>query len=150
MKTRNLILFLLSSLIAACSDTAYIESHDVNPLGWDKDSVLAYSLVVPDTVENYDILLHLRHTDNYPYQNMWLFLGETDSLITDTIEFYLADDRGIWLGDRGNGHISMPVLYESSIRFQQLGERHLYIRHGMRTPLLPGITDLSVEVKRTK
>ena len=127
-----------------------MESRNINPLGWDKDSLLAYSFVVPDTVENYDILLHLRHLDNYPYQNMWLFLGETDSLITDTIEFYLADDRGMWLGNRGNGHISMSVLYESSIRFEQLGERHLYIRHGMRRALLPGVSDLSVEVKRTK
>ncbi|MBO7502054.1 MAG: gliding motility lipoprotein GldH [Paludibacteraceae bacterium] len=150
MKTRNLILLLLSSLIASCTGSYYMESRNINPLGWDKDSLLAYSFVVPDTVENYDILLHLRHLDNYPYQNMWLFLGETDSLITDTIEFYLADDRGMWLGNRGNGHISMSVLYESSIRFEQLGERHLYIRHGMRRALLPGVSDLSVEVKRTK
>jgi len=146
MRTRQIVLLLSSCLMVACSDAVYIGSHDVDPTGWSEDSVLAYHFDIKDTTCRYDVLIHLRHLDNYPYQNMWLFIGETDSTISDTIEFYLADDRGIWLGNHGNGHISMPVLYEQDYRFSHLGPQQLYIRHGMRDSLLRGVSDISVEV----
>ena len=94
--------------------------------------------------------IYVRHTDRYPYQNMWLFMGSSDSVVTDTIEFYLADDRGIWLGNRGNGHISMPIIYATNYRFDTLGTYSIYVRHGMRTSQLPGITDITLEVKACK
>ena len=76
---------------------------------WQIDSVAHFEYAITDTDNDYRMLVYVRHTERYPYQNMWLFVG--DSLHRDTIEFYLADDRGKWLGNKHHGFIEMPVLF---------------------------------------
>lgn len=111
--------------------------------------MLSFTIAPEDTTAAYDILLHVRHTNCYPYQNMWFFVtretGEWQQ--TDTLEFYLADDRGAWLGNGKNGLISMPVLYDTQVRFGS-DTMHLHIRQGMRDSLLQGMQDVGVEVTR--
>jgi len=146
MTVKNLVLIVLSSLVlSACnSKTLYSEYQSVDLTGWSMDSVYTFAVPVTDTVNAYDVILHVRHTDSYPYQNMWLFVN--DGAKTDTIEFYLADDRGQWLG---NGHslIDMPVLYRENIVFQD-SIYTIHIQQGMRDILLPGVSDIGVEIVR--
>ena len=147
MKTRTILLLLSSLLVAACTHrTVWSEFRPTDEDGWDKDSVLVYTFPIADTLADYDILLHIRHTGQYPYQNMWLFLNDD----RDTVEFYLADDHGRWLGNRGNGHISMPVLLEHRIRFPQTGPHTISLRHGMRQEKLKGVTAVGVEVRKSE
>lgn len=113
-------------------------------LGWHQDSVLDFRFDVEDTLSTYQILINVRHTENYSYQNMWLFADN------DTIEFYLADDRGRWLGNGHNGYIEMPVLYEQAYRFAHSGEHTIRIRHAMRDSLLEGISDMGVKVVKNE
>ena len=94
----------------------------------------------------YSIIVYIRHNGRYPYQNMWLFTG--DSFYRDTIEFYLADDLGQWLGDRHHGFVEMPVLLEDNKHFADTGAYYLEIQHGMRDTLLRGVTDVGVEIIR--
>ena len=136
------MLLLAAGLFACTGKPRYLEFRRVDENGWDKDSVLSYVFDADDTTD-YDILIHVRHTDRYPYQNMWLFVGDGD-----TIEFYLADDYGRWLGEKGMHHINMPVLYEHAYRFDSTGTHTLNIRHGMRQDLLQGITDVGVEIRQ--
>ena len=63
-------------------------------------------------------------------------------------EFYLADDRGQWLGDKHYGFIEMPVLIEQNYHFPDTGRYYMAIQHGMRDSLLRGVTDIGVEIKR--
>lgn len=112
--------------------------------GWHQDSVLEFRFDVEDTLSTYQILINIRHTENYSYQNMWLFAD------SDTIEFYLADDRGRWLGNGHNGYIEMPVLYEAAYLFERSGEQTMRIQHGMRDSLLSGISDVGVKVVKNK
>ena len=113
--------------------------------GWHMDSLPRFDYTITDKDAAYSILVYVRHTERYPYQNMWLFI-QPDSLHRDTIEFYLADDRGQWLGDKHNGFIEMPVLYESNYHYPDTGHYSLVIQHGMRDSLLRGITDVGVEI----
>lgn len=108
------------------------------------DSVVRFDYAITDTATDYSVLVYVRHTERYPYQNMWLFLG--DSTHRDTIEFYLADDRGQWLGDRRHGFIEMPVLYEESVHYPDTGFYYMEIVHGMRDSLLRGVMDVGMEV----
>lgn len=118
--------------------------------GWHKDSLVGFSFTVTDTTASYDILLNVRHTEMYPYQNLWLFLGGSRQLLNDTIEFYLADDRGVWLGTGHNGHITMPVLYEQGYHFSHAGEQTIYVTHGMRCDYLRGVTDVGIEIRKNE
>lgn len=136
-------------LLASCRQgIVYSAFSTMESEEWHIDSVARFEFPVADTTIDYRILVYVRHTECYPYQNMWLFLG--DSLHRDTIEFYLADERGNWLGDRHHGFIEMPVLYEERKHYPDTGTYLLEIQHGMRDTVLRGITDIGVEVVKTE
>ena len=79
---------------------------------------------------------------------MWLFVDNNRH--RDTIEFYLADDRGQWLGEKQHGFIEMPVLLEENIHFPDSGTYHIEIQHGMRDSLLRGVSDIGLEIYRNE
>ena len=150
LRTMNKYIFLILCLgLVACGPrVAYSSFTECTDAQWNADSIVTFSFSVPDTVNEYDILLHVRHTDNYPYQNMWLFVQEgyaDQQPLGDTIEFYLADERGRWLGD-GRTRITMPVLYREGIRFPHAGEYRIAVQQGMRTESLRGVTEVGIEV----
>ena len=142
MKSKIMLLF--SILVLTSCDNQIVYSHyEPTPLsGWHKDSVYTYDFSVEDTVSSYQVIVNFRHTDFYPYQNMWLFVNN------DTIEFYLADDRGKWLGKGRNGIINMPVLYEDSIRFTNRGVNTISVQHAMRDSLLRGVSDVGITIRK--
>lgn len=113
---------------------------------WHIDSIAKFDYTIADTSADYTMLIHVRHTERYPYQNIYLFLE--DDTQRDTIAFFLADDRGNWLGDSHNGFIEMSVSYGEHKHFPDTGTYHLSIQHGMRDSLLRGVTDVGLEIKR--
>ena len=139
-----LLLVLTATLTACHRDLVYSRFVPVPSDQWHMDSAVRYDYTITDTQTNYRMLVYVRHTERYPYQNMWLFVG--DSLHRDTIEFYLADDRGQWLGDRHHGFIEMPVLLEENYHFADTGAYYMEIAHGMRDTLLRGVTDIGLEI----
>ena len=111
------------------------------------DSVAHFDYTITDAQSAYRMLIYVRHTEKYPYQNMWLFVN--DEFQGDTIEFYLADERGRWLGDKQHGFIEMPVLFEENKHFTDTGTYHMTIQHGMRDSVLHGITDVGIEILKS-
>lgn len=136
-------------LISACStDIVYSRFSPFPSRDWHVDSVQHFDYTIADTSASYRMIVYVRHTERYPYQNMWLFIG--DSSRQDTIEFYLADDRGRWLGDLHHGFIEMPVLYETEKHFPDTGMYRLTVQHGMRDSVLRGISDVGLEIVKSE
>ena len=125
-------------------DIVYSQFVSIPSEKWQIDSVAHFEYAITDTDNDYRMLVYVRHTERYPYQNMWLFVG--DSLHRDTIEFYLADDRGKWLGNKHHGFIEMPVLLEENYHFADTGKYFLTVQHGMRDSILRGVTDIGLEI----
>ena len=130
------------------NDIVYSQFASIPSEKWHVDSVVNFDYTIADTNVNYQTLVYVRHTERYPYQNMWLFIDNDQH--RDTIEFYLADDRGQWLGDKHHGFIEMPVLLEENQHFADTGTYHIAIQHAMRDSLLRGITDIGVEVIKSE
>jgi len=138
------ILIALATLCGCRNNILYSHFVPVSTEKWHMDSVLRFDYTVTEADLHAQMLLYVRHTERYPYQNLWLFLG--DSLRRDTIEFYLADDRGQWLGDKHHGFIEMPVLIEENRHFSDTGSYYLEVQHAMRDTVLRGITDIGLEI----
>lgn len=140
-------LLLVGLAFTSCrSDIVYSHFSSIPSAQWHVDSVLNYDYTIEDTASNYQLLLHVRHTEQYPYQNMWLFVENGQH--SDTIEFYLADARGQWLGNKHHGFIEMPVLLEETYQYPDTGSYHISIQQGMRDSILRGITDVGVEIHK--
>jgi len=143
---------LISLVTVSCSgNDIYFQYDSVNPKGWSKDSLYGFDIPVTDTVALYNVYVNIRNRGEYPYQNLWLFLTKItpDSVESkDSIECYLADQRGKWLGKGLGSILEMPVLYQQKVRFKSSGIYHYKIVHGMRDSLLSGINDIGIRVEK--
>ena len=147
VKGYGLLVMGLLMLLTSCSkDTVYSQFVPISSGEWAVDSVASFDYTITDNSVDYQMVVYVRHTERYPYQNMWLFIG--DGQHQDTIEFYLADDRGQWLGNKHHGFIEMPVLYETAKHFPDTETYTLTIQHGMRDSLLRGVMDIGLEIQR--
>ena len=143
-------LFVL--FFVSCQRPSYTAQYDLPVTGWHQDSVLTYTVPVTDTIGYYDVQLLVRTDNNYPYQNLWLFVSEyrDSTLITcDTVECMLADDRGRWLA-RGNTYHDLPLLYTAHHRFPRTGNYTYTIRQGMREETLHGVRSMGVVLLKDK
>ncbi len=150
MKIKIAILSLFIGFLASCGNrTTYSEFLTIPHSGWQADSAVVFTFTVTDTVAAYNLILHVRHTQQYPYQNMWMFVESTNPLTanTDTIEFYLADQRGQWLGNGWGNLREMPVLYQHKVVFPVSGEYTYRVYQGMRDECLRGINDIGLSVE---
>lgn len=147
------ILYLLLIVLSAGAFTScrhnivYSEFISIPSGEWYSDMLPQFDYTITDKDADYRMLIYVRHTEQYPYQNMWLFVKDNKGH-RDTIEFYLADDRGRWLGDKHHGFIEMPVLFEEQYHFPDTGKYYLAIQHGMRDSALRGVMDIGVEIQR--
>ena len=144
----TILLFALAVLsFSSCrKDIVYTRFYSIPSAKWHIDSLIRFDYPIENADMDYRMLIYVRHTERYPYQNMWLFVN--DGSYCDTIEFYLADDRGQWLGNKHHGFVEMPVLLEETKHFPDCGMYHLSVQHGMRDTLLRGVTDIGVEIIR--
>jgi len=146
---KKIYTFILSvivvSLTACTQDIVYSQFSPISSGEWHVDSTARFTYTIDDTQLDYRMVIYVRHTERYPYQNMWLFVNNGEK--NDTIEFYLADDRGRWLGDKHHGFIEMPVLLESNKQFPDTGIYTMQISHGMRDSILRGVMDVGLEIR---
>ena len=145
---------LISLFALACtSNDVYFQYRSVNSKGCNKDSLYTFDIPINDTTATYNVYVNVRNRGEYPYQNLWLFLSKTnpDKIQTrDSIECYLADQRGKWLGSGIGSILEMPVIYQQNIRFKSVGTYHYKIVQGMRDSILTGINDIGMRVEKIR
>lgn len=152
MMNKILWVIFISLLTVSCNHKdVYLQYHTIVPEGWSKDSIYTFDIPITDTNANYNVFVNIRNRGEYPYQNLWLFLNKTtpdNKQISDSIECYLADQRGKWLGTGVGSVFDMPVLYEQNIKFKTAGIYHYKIVQGMRDDVLTGVNDIGMRVEK--
>ncbi len=154
IRTKGLISLVFSVIFASCSQPpVFSEYKSVDVKGWNKDSSCVFDVNIENASILYDIFVNVRNVGEYPHQNLWLFIQKMapDSTITkDTINFFLADNRGKWLGSGIGSVYEMPVLYQQKLKFPSLGKYHYEIFQGMRDTLLLGISDIGLRIEKAE
>ncbi len=144
--------FSLIFLLFACNKRdVYMHYVHIDKGQWHKDSVMNFDIEIEDTITLYNLYINIRNRSEYPYQNMWLFVETLrhDKLISrDTIEFYLADNKGKWFGTGVGAAFEMPVLYRQNLKFTHKGVYNFKVFHGMRDTVLKGVNDVGLHLER--
>lgn len=142
----------------ACTDNdIFFQYKKISSEGWNKDSTVIFNFTISDSTLPYNLYVNIRNTSEYPYQNFWLFIKKsvinTDStfvvIATDTVECYLADKRGKWLGSGAGATYEMPLLIEKNTDFEQKTYRY-ELTQGMRNDILHGINDIGLRVEKAE
>lgn len=146
-----LLLLVPSILIISCnSNVLFTESVAMKGNKWELMNIPVFKVSVTDTIKSNNLSFILRTGSDYPFRNIFLFVTATSpegKILTDTLQYVLADDKGKWYG-RGFGDIhELDLPYKSNIFFPSKGEYTFKIQHGMRIENLPGVYDIGFRIE---
>ena len=126
---RNSPLFFFAIILLSCGNTTYENSHSFNHNVWNTDSIVIFNYTIADTTKKYDLSLKIRHTIDYEFQNLFLFLGETKK---DTIEITLSNKNGKWLGSGICDVREVEYFFDKERNFTKKGKYEIRIEQAMR------------------
>jgi len=126
---RSSLLVIIVFVLSCCNNSKYENYHSFENSTWHTDSIVKFKYIITDTTKTYNINLKIRHTVDYDYQNLFVFV-ETDK--KDTVEMFLAKKNGEWLG-RGISDIrEITYILEKEREFYKKGEYKIDIEQAMR------------------
>lgn len=145
-------LVLIAGMISCDRKKVFEAYHELDKNGWNKDSVIVFNVHLTDTIRNHNLYIDVRNKGTYPYSNLYLFLSigsPNGKILTDTVEFTLADPSGRWKGSGIGGLHDNQILYKSSVYFPRKGKYKFMIKQGMRDNVLQGIRDIGIRIEKT-
>lgn len=151
-KTFFALFVLLLTTLAACSKRVpYSQVDNIDGNGWHKDSVHSYTIDIDNTNDLYELDIVLRNDNTYPDQNLWLkveWKDPQDSLHTDTLNIFLADEFGRWRGRGIGSNYNNLILYKDSMTYDAVGTYEYRISHLMRHNTLNGLTQIGLQLMK--
>lgn len=147
---------LLFSLItfSACDNARVYEKYfPVSEQEWKLNDKKTFAVEVNDTTQAYNLYINIRHTEAYPYSNLWVKLSMKDPAgkeQSQRIGFTLAEPGGRWLGT-GLGDIyddRFPVMQK--VQLPKAGTYQFIVQHDMRMDNVPGIMDVGIRLEKAK
>ncbi len=156
-RTSNILIILFAAGLAfACSrgrNLIYTDTATMPGAAWSLFDNPDFRIPVNDTLVRTNVFFSIRTGSAYPFRNIWLFVTATSpdgkSIMTDTVQYDLADEKGRWYGS-GLGDIhELKLPYRQNVFFPEKGIYHFRIRHGMRIGELKGVYDIGVRVEKT-
>lgn len=119
---------------------------------WNEDNVQSFKFEVSDTLSNYSMYFNMRHSDSYPYSNIWLLIStefpSTDTPASSKIEVPLADLEGKWLGRGMNEIWEHRMLIASPLHFSKAGTYTIKLKHIMRVNPLPEVMSVGIRLEK--
>ncbi len=148
---RYIIVCVLLCVVVACnrSGVVFNDSVRLQHPTWHKDSVVSFDVNIEDTTLMYESGILVRNSGDYDYQNIWLFVTEIapDSTCRrDTIQYYLADNYGHWLGSGIGSLYTNLYYYKEEMCYSQVGTYTYIIEQAMREDELSGITNIGLQI----
>lgn len=149
---------IAAALAMGCAEGPVFQADVPVPDGaWESGLKPSFAFEITDTVSRHDVYIDIRHTGDYPFSDLYLFVdlsGPSGRGARDTVECILADPMGRWLG-RGTGFIfadrfQAKVLYKLGNRFPAAGRYTMQLEQGMRMNPLPGVIDVGVSIERSQ
>ena len=151
------ILSVMMLMVSCDTNTVVSETQAISGGFWNKDKAVHFTFASPDTTANYNMFLHLRNTNDYTYNNIYLLVSlqyPFGKKVTDTLEYRMANPDGTWLGE-GLGNVKESKLwYKEGVQLNESGDYTLTIERAIRNngeaegvTNLEGITDVGFSIE---
>ncbi|MEZ4857269.1 MAG: gliding motility lipoprotein GldH [Flavobacteriaceae bacterium] len=153
---RSLVYPFLLLLFSCHSKVVEGEMRNISG-SWNQNDPIEFTLPQMDSLKKYHIYLHLRNTNEYPFNNIFLISSMNfphGKVITDTLEYRMAEADGTWLGT-GIGSIKESKLwYKEKVSFPEKGTYTLTVSQAVRNngevggvSQLKGITEVGYSIE---
>jgi gliding motility-associated lipoprotein GldH len=157
IKEKNSCSFILGLtcfvLMLSCNNNVvFTDSITMPEKKWELMNIPSFRVPVDDTLKSNNVIFTIRTGSSYPFRNIYLFVRTTSpdgKFITDTLEYFLADEKGKWYG-KGFGDVhELNLPYKSNVYFPVRGTYQFSIQHGMRVEDLDGVYDFGLRIEKT-
>lgn len=154
-------IFLLAfiTLFVACDSNIVVSKNKTVSGVWNKEEVINFEIPELDSLKTYNVFVNIRNTNNYRYSNIFLIVEMNfphGKVITDTLEYKMANPDGTWLGT-GIGSVKENKLwYKENVSFHEEGNYKINISQAVRNngnvegvTNLEGITDIGFSIEES-
>ena len=154
MKYRLLFLLLLPFIFYSCDSLMVFEKNkEVGKDGWAKGDIAKFNVEIPNNTLPYNFYINIRISNDYAFSNIFLFiktLYPDGKISLDTVECYLADIEGKWLGNTSGRFIDNRILFKKNVKFPVQGMYSFEFEQAMRVEKLEGIEDFGIRIEKVK
>ena len=157
MRSFFLLALVLLSLVSCNHDPSYFYEYKALNGNWKNTDTLSFQINVDDTLAVNNLFFHLRATQKYPYNNIFLiaeFQFPKGKTIVDTLEYEMAYPDGYLMGSGGSIKES-KLWYKQNVRFIEEGEYQIKLRHSTRNAneiegdeVLKGIEEVGFSIEK--
>ena len=138
---RILLFFLVVGFVSCQNENKKEVYHSFNNNTWNTDSIVSFELENIDTTSSHDLYLMVRHTTNFKFQNLFLFTNFENQ--QDTLELFLSEKSGRWLG-KGFGEIKeLKIRIKENVNFKENQDQMFSVEQAMRYEDLEKIINLT-------
>ena len=137
----RIIFVFLSLLLLVCCNTNTESSYSVfEEDSWHADSIITLNHSVVDSTTKHNLYLKIRHTTDFEYQNIFLFVDFQEK--RDTIEVTLSEKNGKWLGSGFGDVKEVEYCFAKEVIFNSKKTGNITFEQAMRYGDQPVITNL--------
>jgi gliding motility-associated lipoprotein GldH len=148
------ILAILALLFTGCDKSmVFEENQHLQGGSWPFRETLKFSTGISDLSQRYNFYFNIRINSDYKYANLFLFMktGYPNGKISvDTIECYLADIEGRWLGQRSGNYIDNRILFRRNLKFALAGDYSFEFEQAMRDSTLTSVEDFGIRIEKAE
>lgn len=147
------ILFCIVIFTSCDSTVEFEENKVIDKATWKASEPAHFEFEMKDTLTLHNFYVNLRNGENYAYSNIFFFIEmefPNGKKSIDTVECFLADPTGKWLGKGAGDIYDNRFLYQHGKQFPIAGRYKIDIYQGMRVEELEGVYDVGFRLSRTK
>jgi gliding motility-associated lipoprotein GldH len=125
------------------------KEYDLKNAQWIYSDTLNFAFNITDTMAIYDIVLAVKHTPQYAFQNMYTNIytqfpkGER---LKQLLNIDLANNAGKWEGKCSNSECAFEIPIQPGAFFNQTGQHTITLEQYMRADALAGINSISLKL----
>ncbi len=147
-----LILFIVTALCKSCDTIDLFEqSKSFTRHEWQRAEKPSFTFLVEDSLSFYNLYAVIRHTDAYPFNNIWLKItrqSPQQNADTQKANLMLADNTRGWLGTAFNDVIEHRILLNKQPVRLQKGEHTFTLEQIMRENPLRYVLSAGIRVEK--
>ncbi len=148
------IFIIFVVFISACNQATYFDGGlDIPDNTWEAEKAAVFDFMIKDSSQVFNLFIEIGNTNDYRYSNLWLLVKTSvkeGDIAYDTLEYFLADERGKWLGAKNGNVFLNNFVYKNGVRFPRQGKYSVEIIQLMRDEKLKGINKVGFKIENLK
>jgi gliding motility-associated lipoprotein GldH len=147
--------FLIVAFLVSCNAphlNVFEKNVPIEGGAWAYEVQPTVRFEVSDTTASYNVSVVCRHTDGYPYKNLWVFISTLQPGDTvqrkERFELTLQDNTGRWYGTGMDDIWEQRIPLYSSLHFSKTGTYTVVFQQDMRDNALKGVLDIGLRVEK--